>query len=190
MNAIVNPLDPQNPLTPKTLVIVGMPGSGKSSMGRKLAARLGLPFIDSDTEVEKAAGMKVAQIFEQLGELAFRDGERKVIARLLEQPPHILATGGGAFMNADTRALIRKRGISIWLRADIALLMERTGHRNDRPLLKGGNTEQKLRELLDAREPIYATADIAVTSDRRPPEEAVNRVLTALYEYVRRTAAL
>ncbi len=131
MNAIANPLNPQKPFPAKTLVIIGMPGSGKSSIGRKLALRLNLPFYDSDLEVEKAAGMKVEQIFAQLGEPAFRDGERRVIGRLLEQPPHVLATGGGAFMDIETRALIRSHGVSIWLRADFDLLLERTSRRRN-----------------------------------------------------------
>ena len=188
MNAIINPLDPENPLPAKTVVIIGMPGSGKSSVGRKLAARLGLSFFDSDLEVEKAAGMKVEQIFEKLGEPAFREGERRVIARLLEQPPHVLATGGGAFMDKDSRHLIQSHAISIWLRVDFPILFERTSRRNDRPLLKGENPEQKLKELLAAREPFYAKADVTVTSDRRPADETVDRLLKALGAFVRQSS--
>src|ERR1700735_2379446 len=122
----------------KSLVIIGMPGSGKSSIGRKLAARLGIPFFDADDEIETAAGMRIEQIFERFGEAEFRKGERRVVARLLDQPPHVLATGGGAFMDPETRALIRTKAVSVWLRADLATLIERTSRRDDRPLLKQG----------------------------------------------------
>ena len=186
MNAIANPLDPQNPLPARTLVVVGMPGAGKSSVGRQLAKRLGLSFADSDKEVESAAGMKVEQIFEQLGEPAFRLGERQVIARLLQGPPLVLATGGGAFMDESTRALIREHGISIWLRTDIGVLSERTSRRDNRPLLKQGDPEAILRELLAVREPVYASADIVVTSDQRPVKDAVDRVLQALNDFARK----
>jgi shikimate kinase len=185
MNAIANPLDPENPLPAKTLVVIGMPGSGKSTIARRLAAQLKLGFTDSDAEVEAAAGMKVEQIFDQLGEPAFRQGERQVIVRLLQGPPRVLATGGGAFMDESTRALIREHGVSIWLRADIGLLLERTSRRSNRPLLKRGDPGTVLRELLAAREPVYALADIAVTTGRRPVKETVELVLKALDAFSR-----
>lgn len=185
MNAIVNPLDPGNPLPARTLVVVGMPGSGKTTVAKKLAKRLMLAFTDSDAEVEASAGMKIDKIFEKLGEPAFRQGERKIIARFLEDTPRVLATGGGAFMDNATRALIRERATSIWLRADIRLLLERTGRRNDRPLLKRGDPESILRELLAAREPVYAEADIVVDAASRPVHETVELVLKALDAYTR-----
>ena len=188
MNAIVNPFSPDNPLPAKTLVLVGMPGSGKSSVGRKLAKYLALPFADSDMEVEKAAGMKIEQIFDRLGEPAFREGEKKVIARLLEGPPHVLATGGGALLNEETHDLIKKNALSVWLQADIDTLLERTMRRNNRPLLKRGDPEETLKKLLAAREPLYATADVTVISDHRPVEETANRVLEAISLFVRKTA--
>lgn len=189
MNAIVNPLDPENPLPARTFVIVGMPGSGKSTIARRLAARLGLPFADSDSEVEKAAGMKVEEIFERLGEPAFRQGERQVIARMMKGPPHVLATGGGAYMDESSRAVIREYGVSIWLRADIEVLLERTSRRDNRPLLKRGNPGDVLRQLLAAREPVYALADVVVASDKRPVKDMVDRVLEALDDFARKTAA-
>ncbi|NTU76284.1 MAG: shikimate kinase [Alphaproteobacteria bacterium] len=184
MNAIPNPASPHLIKPAKTLVIVGMPGAGKSSIGRRLASRLGWAFIDSDQEVEAAAGMKISQIFETLGEQAFRQGERQVIARLLERSPHVLATGGGAFMSEETRALIRDRALSIWLKAELPVLLERTSRRDDRPLLKKNAPKTVLQELLAVREPIYATADIVVTSDPRPVDETVDKVLTALDEFL------
>ena len=186
MNAIANPLDPHNPLPARTLVIIGMPGAGKSSVGRQLAKRLGLSFADSDKEVESAAGMKIEQIFEQLGEPAFRQGERQVMARLLEGPPLVLATGGGAFMDESTRTLVREHGVSIWLRTDIGDLSERTSRRDNRPLLKQGDPKAVLRKLLATREPVYALADIVVTSDQRPVKDTVDRVLKALDDFARK----
>jgi shikimate kinase len=161
-----------------------MPGAGKSSVGRRLAVRLGLPFIDSDTEVETAAGMTIEQIFEQLGEEAFRDGEQRVIARLLDGPPCVLSTGGGAIMNETTRQLIRERAVSIWLRTDIGTLLERTSRRDDRPLLKHGEPARILQELLIKREPYYATADVVVTSDKRPLNNMIERVIVAVEAFL------
>lgn len=171
-------------LSEKTIVIIGMPGSGKSSVGRKLAARLGLPFVDSDAEVERAAGMTIEQIFDNLGEPAFRDGEHRVIARLLEGPPCVLSTGGGAFLNAATRDLVRKHALSVWLKAEIDVLLDRTSRRDNRPLLRNGDHSKILQELLAQREPFYATADIVVTSDTRPVDNMAERVVRALYDFV------
>lgn len=173
MNAIGNP-------SSRSLVIIGMPAAGKSSVGRHLAARLSLPFVDSDTEVERAAGMTIAQIFERLGETAFRDGERRVIARLLDGPRIVLATGGGAFMDELTRALIREKAVSIWLRADAALLRERLARTTHRPLLQTNDPERTLQGLLVEREPVYADANVVVTTDPRPVKETVERVRAAL----------
>jgi shikimate kinase len=164
----------------QTLVIIGMPGSGKSSIGRKLAARLGLTFSDADDEIEAAAGMRIEQIFERFGEAEFRNGERRVIARLLDKPVHVLATGGGAFMDTETRDLIHDKATSIYLRADIETLIERTSRRNDRPLLKGGDPGEILKKLFAERGPVYAMADIIIDSDNRPADETVERVVQAL----------
>ena len=155
-------------------------GAGKSAIGRRLAARLGMPFIDADTEIERAAGCSIPDIFEIHGEAAFRDGERRVIARLLARPPHVLATGGGAFMDPETRAAIRASGISVWLRADLDLLVSRVSRRNNRPLLAGGEPREILQQLMVERHPIYAEADIVVESMDGPHEETVQTVLSAL----------
>ena len=164
----------------RTVALVGLMGAGKSSIGRRLAHRLGLPFIDADSEIEAAAGTTIEEIFQRHGEAAFRDGERRVIARLLESPPHVLATGGGAFMDASTRALLRARTISIWLRADIELMLARVGRRGNRPLLKRGEPRAVLEQLVAQRYAIYAEADLTVDSIDGPPEATLERVLAAL----------
>ena len=171
----------------KSVVIIGMPGSGKSAVGRKLAARFSIPFHDSDEEVEAAAGMKIEQIFERFGEAEFRKGERRVIGRLLDQPVHVLATGGGAFMDAETRELIRSKAVSVWLRADLETLVERTSRRSDRPLLKGGDAREILKKLGAEREPFYSQADITVDSDNRPTDETVERIVRALSDFTGKT---
>jgi shikimate kinase len=148
----------------RSIVLVGLMGCGKSSIGRRLAARLELPFIDADDEIERAAGRSIADIFAEHGEAHFRDGERKVIQRLLCSGPQVLATGGGAFMNADTRANIRQSAISIWLKAELAVLMRRVAKRDNRPLLKLKDPEAVMRQLMESRYPIYAEADLAVDS--------------------------
>lgn len=169
---------------PRSLVLVGLMGAGKTNIGRRLAQRLGLGFVDADSEIEAAAGETIEEIFERRGEAAFREGERKVIARLLGNAPHVLATGGGAFMDADTRALIRERGISIWLRADLDLLHHRVLRRNNRPLLKQGNPREILARLIDQRYPVYAQADVTVDSVDGPPEATLERVIAALEQYL------
>lgn len=169
---------------PRTLVLVGLMGAGKTAIGRRLAARFGLPFVDADQEIEEAAGCSVADIFERYGEPAFRDVERRVIARLLHEPVHVLATGGGAFMDERTRALIAERGISLWLRADLEVLLARTGRRSDRPLLRDGNPREILARLKTEREPIYARADVVVDSLDGPPEETVERAMLAVERVV------
>jgi shikimate kinase len=172
------------PLNPsRTIVLVGLMGAGKSCMGRRLAARLSLPFIDADREIEKAAGCSIEEIFRQHGEKAFRDGERRVITRLLNDPPHILATGGGAFMQPETREAIGEKATSVWIRADLGLLLKRTARRDNRPLLKRGDPRQILKDLIDQRYPVYAQADITVDSFDGPPEITLERVIEALEDY-------
>jgi shikimate kinase len=158
----------------RSVVLVGMMAAGKTSVGRRLAARLGIPFTDADAEIESAAGMTIAEIFAQHGESYFRAGEARVIARLLEQGPQVLATGGGAVMDANTRALIGGRGVSVWLKADLEVLLKRTKRRCDRPLA------DKIKELLPQREPIYAQADITVQSRDEPHDTIVDEIVAAL----------
>jgi shikimate kinase len=164
----------------RTIVLVGLMGAGKSKVGRRLALRLGLPFSDSDPEIEAAAGETIEEIFANRGEQIFRDGERRVIARLLAQPVHVLATGGGAFMDPMTRALIGRLGVSLWLRADLDTLVARVLRRNDRPLLKRGDPREILAGLIERRHPIYAEANLTVDSGAGSPEVTVNRVIAAL----------
>jgi len=167
----------------KTIVLVGLMGVGKTTVGRRLARRLGLSFVDSDHEIEKAAGMTVADIFEIYGEADFRSGERRVLARLLEGNPQVVATGGGAFINNETRALIKDIGFSIWLDADISVLVERTGRRATRPLLNNGDPEKILTELAMKRAPIYGEADITIPSGVGPHERVVEDIIAALLAY-------
>jgi shikimate kinase len=183
MNAIANPPLPN---LNRTIVLIGMPGSGKSSIGKRLAQRLGLPFLDADHEIEAAAGMTIEDIFATYGEAAFRDGERKVIARLLAGPPAVLSTGGGAFMDAATRAAIKARGVSVWLNVAFPVLLERCLRSTTRPLLKKPDPAAALQELLGRREPVYAEADVVALSDENPPEETVERVLAALGAFLDR----
>ena len=164
----------------RTIVLVGLMGAGKSKVGRRLALRLGLPFSDSDPEIEAAAGETIEEIFANRGEQVFRDGERRVIARLLAQPVQVLATGGGAFMDPMTRSLIGRRGVSLWLRADLDTLVARVLRRSDRPLLKRGDPRVILAELMERRHPIYAEADLTVDSGAGSPEVTVNRLIAAL----------
>lgn len=166
----------------RTVALVGMMGAGKSSVGRRLAARLDVPFVDADAEVEKAAGCSISDIFARYGEAAFRDGERRVIARLLHEPPHVLATGGGAFIDEGTRADIARLATSVWLRAPVALLAERVARRDTRPLLKDGNPQEILARMLEEREPVYATADFIVDSEEGPHGTTVDRILSLLAE--------
>lgn len=169
------------PLLPRTVVLVGLMGAGKSAIGRRLGARLNLPFRDADTEIEAAAGCTIAEIFARDGEAVFRAVERKIIARLLtEEPVHILATGGGAFMDASTRATIDAHGVSIWLRAELDVLIARTARRTHRPLLNQGDPRDVLGRLMAVRYPIYAEAVLSVVSDERPPDTTVELVIDAL----------
>ena len=164
----------------KTIVLVGLMGAGKSCVGKRLAACLGLPFVDADREIEAAAGCSISDYFAVHGETTFRDGERRVIQRLLGNPMHVLATGGGAFMDASTRALIKDKAISVWLKAELDQLLKRIGRRNDRPLLQNVDPRAKLAELIDLRYPVYAEADLTVESADGPPDVTVQRVLRAI----------
>lgn len=170
----------KTPVPERTLVLVGLMGAGKSCIGRRLAQRLGLPFVDADAEIEAAAGCTIEEIFQQHGETYFRDGERRVIQRLLEQPVMVLATGGGAFMDPRTREAIRQHGISVWLKADLDLLVKRTARKQNRPLLKRGDPREILAKLMEQRHPVYAEADVTILSDDGPPDAAVDRILAAL----------
>lgn len=169
---------------PKTIALVGLMGAGKTSIGRRLAQQLRLPFVDADAEIEMAAGTSIEEIFERHGEAAFRDGERRVIARLLDRPVQVLATGGGAFIDPATRALIRARCISIWLRASLPLMLARVARRNNRPLLKTGDPAAVLERLITERYPLYAEADIVVDSIDGPPELTLDRVVAGLADHL------
>ena len=164
----------------RTVALVGMMGAGKSSVGKRLATRLNLPFRDADTEIETAAGCTINEIFERYGEPAFREGERRVIARLLTEPPQVLATGGGAFIDDATRAEIKKHAVSIWIKAPLEVLLDRVTRRDTRPLLKNGDPREIVTRLLADREPIYAQADLAVDSADGPHVVAVERIVEAL----------
>jgi shikimate kinase len=164
----------------RTIALVGLMGVGKSSVGRRLATALDLPFKDADTEIETAAGRTIPEIFEAFGEAEFRDGERRVIARLLEEGPMVLATGGGAFMNAATRALIADKALSIWLKADVDILARRVGRKDNRPLVQGKDPLAVLTALAEVRYPVYATADITVELGETPHQESVAAILRAL----------
>jgi shikimate kinase len=167
-------------LGPRSVVLVGLMGAGKSTVGRRLAARLDLPFKDADAEIEAAAGMSVADIFAIHGEPYFREGERRVICRLLQEGPAVLATGGGAFMNPETRARIAQTAVSLWLKAEFDVLMRRVRKRSNRPLLKNPDPEGSMRQLMAAREPVYALADLAVESRDIPHDRVVEDALHAL----------
>lgn len=173
----------------KTIVLVGLMGAGKTAIGKRLAQRLGLDFVDADKEIEAAADCSIAEIFARHGELSFRDGERRVILRLLDNPIHVLSTGGGAFMDPETRARIAERGISIWLRADLDLMLKRVSRRSDRPLLQVADPRAKLEELMTQRYPVYGLADITVDSVDAPPEITVERVYDALAAFRERAAS-
>lgn len=164
----------------RSLVMVGLMGCGKSSVGRRLATRLGVPFVDTDDEIERVAGKSINDIFSDWGEAEFRSGERRVISRLLGNGPQVLATGGGAFINPETRANIKEHGISIWLKAELPVLMRRVAKRDTRPLLKSGDPEATMRNLMAARYPIYAEADIVVESRDVAHEIIVTDVIAAL----------
>ncbi|MGI9372026.1 MAG: shikimate kinase [Hyphomicrobiales bacterium] len=168
----------------RSIVLVGLMGAGKTTVGRRLAARLDLPFNDADAEIERAAGKTIPEIFEDHGEAAFRDGEKRVIARIMEEGPLVLATGGGAYMDADTRAAITEHGVSVWLKANTALLLKRVSKRGGRPLLKQGNPKQILKELVAKRYPVYGLANITVESKDVPHQQIVQLIVDALSHHL------
>ena len=184
-----DPAPSRSALRHKTIVLVGLMGVGKSSVGRRLATALDLPFRDADTEVEAAAGRTIPEIFAEMGEPAFRDGERRVIARLLDEPPHVLATGGGAFVNAETRALIKDRALAVWLRADLELLARRVGRKEGRPLLKNRDPLMVLREHAQARYPAYGEAHVIVETGDTAHGVAVEAVIQALHAHLARPSS-
>src|SRR3954451_7745191 len=165
----------------RSVVLVGMMGAGKSTIGRRLSVRLRLPFLDADTEIEAAAGMSIPDIFETHGEPHFRDGEARVIARLLDGGPAVIATGGGAFMREETRGRVRDKAVSIWLKADAEVIMKRVRRRTDRPLLQNADPEGTVGRLLGEREPVYATADLTILSRDVPHDKIVDECLDALH---------
>lgn len=171
------------PLEQRSIVLVGLMGAGKTTVGRRLAKRLDLAFVDADAEIEEAAGETIPEIFERRGEAAFRAGEQRVIARLLAGRPQVLATGGGAYMDPLTRANIAARGISIWLKADLDTLMKRVGKRGDRPLLQKGDPRATMKRLIDERYPVYAEADITIESLEGPHEAVVEEIICKLKEF-------
>lgn len=165
---------------PQTVALIGLMGAGKTAVGRRLAQVLGAPFRDADDEIERAANMSIPDFFTRYGEPAFREGERRVIARLLAEPPHVLATGGGAFMDPDTRAALAQHAVTVWLRADLETLVQRCARRSNRPLLAGGDMRARLSDLMTKRYPVYAEADVVVDSVDGPHDAAVAAVKAAL----------
>ncbi|NWH07712.1 MAG: shikimate kinase [Alphaproteobacteria bacterium] len=176
---------PALPYATRSIVLVGMMGAGKTTVGRRLASAMRLPFCDTDAEIEAAAGCSIADFFEKFGEPAFRDGERKVITRLLEGPRQVLATGGGAFIDPDTRARIKSIGLSIWLRADVDVLLKRVMKRHTRPLLKKGDPRETILRLIDQRYPIYAEADIVLDTIDGPHDAMVVGIQSAIAAFLK-----
>jgi shikimate kinase len=172
-------------LAGRPIVLVGMMGAGKTTVGRRLATRLGRHFVDSDEEVEKAAGMSIEEIFASRGEADFRAGEQRVIARLLKDQDLVLGTGGGAFINPETRALVKASAVSVWIKADFELLFQRVQRRSNRPLLKTANPRETLKGLIDKRYPVYAEADVTVVSKDVPQDQVASEVIDALLDYLR-----
>ena len=170
---------------PRTVALVGLMGAGKSAIGKRLAQRLGLPFVDADDEIEHAAGCTIGEFFEKYGEAEFRAGERRVIARLLDEPPRVLSTGGGAYMDAETRALMRVKAVTVWLRADLDVLNDRVRRRGHRPLLRQGDPKEILGKLMTQRYPVYAEADIVVDSTAQPADRTTEQVIEALQAHLR-----
>lgn len=179
---------PQDAARPpdRPVALIGLMGAGKSAIGRRLAARLGVPFVDADHEIERAAGCTIAEIFQRFGEGEFREGEARVIARLMENGPGVIATGGGAFMTESTRTLIKEQATTLWLKADLDLLVRRTAGRTHRPLLNRGNPRQVLADLIDRRYPVYAQADVVVEVSDENPDVTTQRVRDALELYIGR----
>ncbi len=169
-------------LAGRHIVLVGLMGAGKTSVGKRLAQRLHLPFVDSDNAIEESANMSIPDIFKSLGEAEFRAGERRVIARLLNEPQQVIATGGGAYMDAETRLRIKEHGVSVWLKAELPILMRRVLRRQDRPLLANSDPEATMRDLMARRYPVYAEADLCILSDEQPHDAMVTRVIEALIQ--------
>ena len=180
-----SPIEIPSALNGKSIVFVGLMGSGKTCIGSHLARWLGITFVDADAEIETAANRTVSEIFAEFGEQAFRDGERRVIARLLSEEPRVIATGGGAFMDLQTRTNIQQKGVSVWLKADVEVLLQRVSRNNSRPLLQGGNKRQKLEDLISQRYPTYAEASLSVETGNEPPESTVQKVYDALVTFDR-----
>ena len=180
-------MDRYSPLREKTIALVGLMGVGKSSVGRRLAHALDLPFKDADTEVETAPGRTIPEIFASLGEPAFREGERRVITRLLDEPPHVLATGGGAFMNPETRKLLKEKAITVWLKTDLDVLARRVGRKDNRPLLQGKDTMAVLRQQAEDRYPVYAEADLTVETGDTAHQVSVDQIIRALSAHLEGT---
>lgn len=168
----------------RPIVLVGLMGAGKSTVGRRLAKRLGLPFVDSDVEIEEASGSSTAELFERFGESDFRDGERRLVARLVEGEVRVIATGGGAFIDPRTRELLNKRAITVWLDAPVDILAERTGRRNTRPLLRTGNREATLARLSEERQPMYEEAQIHIRSGNGAHGDVVDAIVAALQDHL------
>ena len=169
---------------PRTVALVGLMGAGKSAIGRRLAVRLALPFVDADDEIERAAGCTISEFFERFGETEFRNGERRVISRLLEAAPHVLSTGGGAYIDGETRALMRDKALTVWLRADLKVLYDRVKKRTHRPLLRQGDPREILARLIEQRYPIYAEADLVVDSTAQPADRTTEQVIEALQRHL------
>jgi shikimate kinase len=179
------PMDsPASLSVPRTVALVGLMGAGKSAIGKRLAIRLGLPFVDADDEIERAAGCSIAEFFDRFGESEFRAGERRVISRLLAGPPHVLSTGGGAYMDPETRELMHKHAITVWLRADLEVLYDRVRKRSHRPLLRQGEPKEILARLISQRYPVYAEADLVVDSTAQPADATTEQVLEALRRHL------
>ena len=190
IHAVIHVMDARSPLSlPCTVALVGLMGAGKSAIGKRLALRLGLPFVDADDEIERAAGCSISEFFERFGEAEFRAGERRVISRLLGGPQLVLSTGGGAYMDTETRTLMRKHAITVWLRADLEVLYERVRKRTHRPLLRQGDPKDILARLIDQRYPVYAQADLVVESTAQPPDVTTDQVLDALRRHLEPQAA-
>jgi shikimate kinase len=182
----LNPaMNASSPLSlPRTVALVGLMGAGKSAIGRRLAQRLRLPFVDADDEIERAAGCSISEFFERFGEAEFRNGERRVISRLLEDAPHVLSTGGGAYIDPATRALMREKALTVWLRADLDVLFDRVKKRAHRPLLRQGDPREILRLLMEQRYPIYAESDLVVESTAQPADRTTEQVIEALRRHL------
>ena len=172
-------------LLDRPVVLIGMMGAGKTRMGRQLSQLLKLPFTDSDDEIEKAAGMEIPEIFDRFGEDYFRDGERRVIERLIDNGVGVIATGGGAMMTEETKSLISDKTLSVWVRADMEVMIERTSRKDNRPLLKDKDPEEIFTELIDKRYPVYEKADIVIDSHNGPAEAILNQLLDRMQRFLR-----